>query len=110
LATPQSVGSHVNPSGSEGVPENAVFYPDQNIERDSNSIDEIPNKKPTPIELELKYIEKTLVSQSRKEHSMSLIFLAHFSTLTFKYSLKCGEFDVKNIRYNKYNKRIQPPS
>jgi hypothetical protein len=47
----------------------------------SNFIDEAIIKKPTPIELELKYIEKTLGSQTRKRHSQCLIFLPHLSNL-----------------------------
>jgi hypothetical protein len=54
-------------------------------ETNSDSIDETIIKKPTPIELELKYIEKTLVSQTRKEHCKSLIFLPHLSNLPYEY-------------------------
>jgi|WetSurMetagenome_2_1015567.scaffolds.fasta_scaffold41089_4 hypothetical protein len=42
-------------------------------------------KKPTPIELELKYIEKSLVSQSRKEYFKSLIFLPQLSNLHYEF-------------------------
>jgi len=66
----------------------------------SDSIDETITKKPTPIELELKYIEKTLVSQTRKGHYKSLIFLLHLYNLPYEYLKTCGELhDYETKQY-----------
>jgi hypothetical protein len=75
---------------SESVPASVVFYHSK-PETNSNSFDETIIKKPTPIELELKYIEKTRISQTRKEHCKSLIFLPHLSNLPYEYFKNCGD-------------------